>query len=649
MSVKKHDLEVALRAEKQEINAGRLREDNPLDDSQGFKDLCLACRRGDLKVCQEKIAEGVNVNGRDRFDYTPLNLSSLCGHYEVVRLLLESGALCERDTFEGERCLYNALNDRIRNLLLSYDYSKSRDPLQPLAGHITSLLYRDIPQTSDITIVTEQRELHLHKFILAARSPYFAKKLAAAPETTSWRVPGAVPVRSLEVAIQALYMNEISLDIDEEEEVLKGLDNLCHKLEIGDILQMILETDRRLARQYRTKEIERARDQLETWFGKMILGNTVQVDISKADNVKWDRQNSIFADVLLCADDPDADEAELEELNDKDQSTTSDSSTPLSFTGIPLAQTSPEATTARRRKQVTLFPAHRAMLIRSEFFLAMFSSAFREAQLSDHLPVIHLDCSPAVLRVILSYMYTEQSNFGLDVALPVLFTSDAWFIEKLKVKAAMIISTLGNGSASIVESENPRGETDVEDIIDIYDVVRAGWDTRVHRLEEFGARYIAYRLERYIDEPEFKELVRESAARIKERQETDTVEIVDDIRYYLSDRFRLRFEDVGFDELAEEQHYSNEGNGQVASVDVFKGDLDLNADVDHPQYSNKRVDEQRKAMEHESSTKAIESQQFSIKTLDGQVAGDEFAQDALNYQILLGKIDTLLDELKLDA
>ena len=31
--------------------------------------------------------------------------ASLCGHYEVVELLLESGALCERDTFQGERLL----------------------------------------------------------------------------------------------------------------------------------------------------------------------------------------------------------------------------------------------------------------------------------------------------------------------------------------------------------------------------------------------------------------------------------------------------------------------------------------------------------------------------------------------------------------
>lgn len=38
-----------------------------------------------------------------------------------------------------------------------------------------------------------------------------------------------------------------------------------------------------------------------------------------------------------------------------------------------------------------------------------------------------------------------------------------------------------------------------------------------------------------------------------------------------------------------------------------------------------------------------------VRTLDGELAGDEFAGDAINYQILLGKIDTLLERLKLDA
>ena len=128
----------------------------------------------------------------------------------------------------------------------------------------------------------------------------------------------------------------------------------------------------------------------------------------------------------------------------------------------------------------------------------------------------------------MTYLYTEKADFSLEIAVDVLFAADLLFIEKLKQRAAIIISTLGNGGASVVESENPRGETAIEDVVDIYDVIRAGWDTRVHRLEEFGARYIAYRLERFIDDPEFAELVKESAMRIQGRQETDTVELIDE-------------------------------------------------------------------------------------------------------------------------
>ncbi|KAL8667366.1 MAG: hypothetical protein Q9168_007264 [Polycauliona sp. 1 TL-2023] len=161
--LRKDQLEVSLHEEKKLIEDGRLKEDNPLDVSEGFNKLCEACRRGDLKVCQEMIRDGANINARDLYDYSPLILASLCGHYEVVRLLLESGALCERDTFQGERCLYNALNDRIRNLLLSYDYSKSTDPLQPFAAHISSLLSRDTPQTSDLLVTAVGESFRLHK------------------------------------------------------------------------------------------------------------------------------------------------------------------------------------------------------------------------------------------------------------------------------------------------------------------------------------------------------------------------------------------------------------------------------------------------------------------------------------------------------
>jgi hypothetical protein len=38
-----------------------------------------------------------------------------------------------------------------------------------------------------------------------------------------------------------------------------------------------------------------------------------------------------------------------------------------------------------------------------------------------------------------------------------------------------------------------------------------------------------------------------------------------------------------------------------------------------------------------------------VRTLNGDVVEDEFASDAVNYQILLEKIDRMLERLKLDA
>jgi ankyrin repeat/BTB/POZ domain-containing protein 1 len=565
-------------------------------------------------------------------------------------LLLENGALCERDTFQGERCLYNALNDRIRNLLLSYDYAKASNPLQPLAAHITSLLTRPSPKTTDITITAFGQEFHLHKFLLAARSPYFAKKLETAPNTTSWKLPNTIPAESLGVALQYLYFQEVSIrralhGLSDEQElvVLSGIDKIGKQLEIERLFEDITEvSDRRLLRQRRAEELERGRDQLESWFKNNVLRHKRVVDTAKVDSIQWDRENSIFADILLRADDDD--EEQDSEGTDRSPGPSESSTPPVRNTpgpllGIPVGSGRSRSRSPSRQRaprKSTVFPAHRAMLLRSEYFLTMFSSQFKEAQDTPHLQIVTIDCSPAVLETILTFMYTERADFGLDIAIDVLFAADQLFIEKLKQRAAIIISALGNGATSAVESDNPRGATDADEAVDIYEVIRAGWDTRVQRLEEFAARYIAYRLEHYIDQPEFAELVQESANRVKARQETDTVELVDDIRYYLSERFRLRFEDSGLDEMMDENaamQASTEGD----LVDAM-GDFALE-------------DGTPNKVQQEENIVSVEQQIAAgvIRNLDGEEVGDEFAQDAMNYQILLGKIDTLLEKLNLDA
>jgi hypothetical protein len=72
MSFRKFELENKLKEDNNLIRAGVLRNDHPLDTSREFQDFLQACRRGDLKYCQEAISNGININARDQFDYTPL-------------------------------------------------------------------------------------------------------------------------------------------------------------------------------------------------------------------------------------------------------------------------------------------------------------------------------------------------------------------------------------------------------------------------------------------------------------------------------------------------------------------------------------------------------------------------------------------------
>ncbi|KIW70943.1 hypothetical protein PV04_03171 [Phialophora macrospora] len=742
--LRKDQLERNLFDERRLIEEGILKEDNPLDFSVNFQKLCNACRRGDLKVCQEMIQEGTNINAKDQYDYTPLILASLCGHYEVVQLLLESGALCERDTFQGERCLYNALNDRIRNLLLQYDYSKTTDPLQPLASHLVSLLTREHPKTYDITVITTSESFHLHKFILSARSPYFRTKLAQAPETKVWKPAPTIPPQSLAIALKHLYLGEVPRDLGggpgtgfTDSEILAGVDRISKHLEIQSLSQLILNSnDRRLARQRRQDDVQRGRDQLEQWFRDNVLKHAIDVETSRADDIKWDRDNGIFADILLRADE-DEEEAEDEghvpepTKNEPRQSSTN-------ALGIPVSHSDRSRSPSRTRKprRSKIYPAHKAMLIRSEYFNTMFSSSFLEAQSTQHLQIVSIDCSPAVLEIILTFLYTEKADFGLDIAVDVLFAADMLFLEKVKAKAALVISSLGNGSAVAVPAstalsteindyENgsrsqpqsqsktmPNGLNDSQpaddDEIDIYEILRAAWLTRVQRLEEFAARYIAYRLETFIDTPEFAELVKESAERITRREETDSIELLDDIRYYLSERFRLRFEDSGLEDVMDEEAAIAEAVAQSQSQSQPREQTKNGAEETHvnppmslPRWGAER--EPRHLHEDEgvdmssaststaaptptSSTasssvpnptstpssgsaasapstvldptpdanpdqQSIQSLLASgaVRTLDGELAGDEFAAMAVDYQILLGKIDRLLEKLKLDA
>ncbi|ERS99484.1 BTB/POZ domain containing protein [Sporothrix schenckii 1099-18] len=674
MAMPKGQLEAKLKEEHDMINSGVLREENPLDLTEDFSNFLEACRRGDLKTCQNYILGGVNINGKDEFDYTPLIIASLCGHYEVAQLLLESGALAERNTFQGERCLYNALNDRIRNLLLEYDFSKSADPLQPWSSHITSLLSRREPKTSDITLTASAapgltaEEFQLHKFFLAARTPYFHRKLTEAPDLATWKMSNHVAAEAFRIVLHYLYLDDLTphtAALSDEEELFRSIDKITKQLEVEQLWEaMLVGNDRRLARQRYEDEVERAQQQIEAFFRRHVMGNKMVVETSKVNDVKWPHDNFIFADCLLCADETTDETDAPDDANDdtmnppertnsipigpaassasaapRTQETGASSSSSTSASASAQESKTNGERPSRKPRRSILYPAHKALLVRADYFATMFSSAFLEAQASEHLRIIKMDCAPEVLEIVLSFLYTEQADIPLDLALDVLYVADMLFLEKLKMKAAVIISTLGSGnrfamndpthqeklasaSASASTSNGQDGQGGAGGVgdsgdINVFEVLRAAWDLKVQRLEDFAARFLAARLEHYIDEEEFADFVLESANRLETRQETDTIELIDDIRYFLSERFRLRFEDIALSDMEDDDAEEAAANGDAGGGG---GDAVATAAANGV-----------------------------IRTLDGKEVEDEFDSDALNYQILLGKIDSLLKRLGLDA
>lgn len=473
--------------------------------------------------------------------------------------------------------------------------------------------------------------------ILSARSSYFQAKLKQSPSTRSWTLPTSIPPPAFDVAAKFLYLGELPKDLDggpgtghTEEKVLHGLDKVTKHLEIQSLWDDILESgDRRMARQRRTDELARGRDQLEEWFKANVLKHQIHVPTSRAKDVKWDRDNGVFADVLLRADCPGEGEDERPSEGEEGERKSF-----LLSNGIPIGPSTqnPDPVHRHDTQQSVLFPVHRAMLLRSDYFLTMFSSGFREAQESAFLHVIHVDCTPDVLEVVLSFLYCEKADFGLDIAIEVLFAAEMLLIDKLKTRAATLISTLGNGAMSQVPTKT-RHDPGQDEPLDVYEVVRAGWLLRIPRLEEFGARYFAYRLEDHIDDEDFAELIRDSASRIQKRQETDSIELLDDIRFYLSERFRLRFEDTHLEEMMDEtselpHDHTHEDERSLATT-PHVGALEMTNDS--------------------RPGAPVDDPGGAFHTLDGEIAGDEFARDALHYQTLLGKIDMLLEKLKLDA
>lgn len=456
------------------------------NDSPLFLNLLECIREGDL----EKVASlvdnfNVELNAVDKYDYSPLILSSLCGHINIVRYLLEHGAILERDTFDGARCLYGALNDEIRNLLLKYDATTTVDHLQPFAAHLTALRRNNLPlSTSDITLhprSMQPESFDAHKFLLHARSMYLRDKIAR-----DWRQEADVELpysaEQLGLLLRFIYLENIghgttasSEDITKFSEEV-GTPALAEYFRTADTMS---KTERQQS------QLRQAQDDLEAYVRTEVIQKS------------WTAEERF-------------EQAVIRQKIEEDQAATADS-----------LMTIPEPDSSGIR----VYPVHKSMLIKAEYFMTALSSGFAESY--QRTPIFSLDITPQVAEIVLIFLYTDRVQVPREIALDVVEISSFLILNILKSMAAISVTA---SAGQLPENT------------DIYSILRIGWHTETERLEQFAAKYFASNLDDFLYENEFREVILESASRISNRQETDTIELVDDIRFYLTQNWGIYLE-----------------------------------------------------------------------------------------------------------
>eukprot|EP00210_Caulerpa_lentillifera_P008562 g8167.t1 len=211
-------------------------ESDPLSREVHYNeaDIYLASRIGDVARVRFLIEEEeIDINKRDFWDSVPLYYACLTGHIEVVKLLLENGAICSENTFDGDRCLYGALTLEIRHLLEQSDVTKT-PPLKPLAKSIRRLcsLCDDVDQPisesavfqelCDLELKLEQEVYYVNRAILAARLSRFDEILSGDFHKSSLSIGGGIAQQTVwEALLIYVYSERLDLEMKRVEDLRK--------------------------------------------------------------------------------------------------------------------------------------------------------------------------------------------------------------------------------------------------------------------------------------------------------------------------------------------------------------------------------------------------------------------------------------------
>ncbi|XP_072305829.1 ankyrin repeat and BTB/POZ domain-containing protein 1 [Eucyclogobius newberryi] len=443
-------------------------------------ELFASCKKGD--ICRVRYLvehRDVDLNVRDNWDSTPLYYACLCGHEELVQYLLSNGAKCEANTFEGERCMYGSLNDQIRRLLKEYNCINTCPMQQQDAFNHFLYILLEQGQHSDVNFLVHGQTFPAHRCVLSARSEYFSEMF-----NSKWRGKTLITLKhplinpsAFAAILQYIYTGRMDINIS----FLEDCTRLAKQCQMSALIE----------------ELENKCKQVYNFVSNK-PGICVKVLSLEPQNGRLQDELAQLADCAL--------PAELQ----------------LGFGELPFHRTTNLSTYPDICFSVDgyNFLCHKAFFCgRSDYFRALIKDHFCEGgqlQSQPNTPVITLhNISHEIFIHVLFYIYSDDTELKMDNVFDVLCVADMYLLPGLK---RLCGKTLGQALR-------------VDNIICLWKTARL---FHLSRLEDQCTEYMAKIIEHLVLDPEFAELIKEDAASVKGRHETDSVPLVDDIRYHIS-------------------------------------------------------------------------------------------------------------------
>lgn len=478
-------------------------------DPRPVVELFVACRRGDIaRVAYLVEQKEIELNVRDKWDSTPLYYACLCGHEELVQYLLENGAKCEANTFDGERCLYGALSNEIRSILRNYKAVTSSTIRRDLYVEFLRRLLDRRGCFEDIEFVVDGQHFAAHRCILSARCQYFSELL-----NTKWKDRSVISISSKMVTttafraiLQYLYTGHVEIAKGHLEDVI-CLAKHCRLLKLQHELE-------------------------EKWKNILSFESTKPGVSVTVMNLEPSHSNGdLNADLGMLAT-----EAMPIELCNQ-------GGVELPF----LPESSNTFSDVIFSVEGHFFHCHKAFFVgRSDYFRVLLSDHFGEMMREDEhgLPIVRLNnISPSVFTEIVYYIYQDSCQLTEQNSYDILMIADLYLLSGLKRQCAVVIGHR-------LTTEN------------VVDVLRIARQFGLSRLENQCAEFMSDHMDEMVCLPEFAQLVQEDAKTVQHRQETDSIAIIDDIRFHITNYV---------------QTYSDmyEADQKLAIIDAFLEELEL--------------------------------------------------------------------------